>query len=585
MCVVMGHQGELEEQPISDQELCDTIRRGEAWPLATLWQRYHGMALSWARRKDPVHAEDAVADAFDAVYQSLLQGNGPTDSFGGYLYKTINTQLGRYWETGKREGTAHDEDRFDPLIVAGDEQLSEAEQRTAALAALEDLPLRWKRVILEVDVAGRPVQDVALELDMSPNSTSVLLKRAREGLKKSWLTKMHPPRGLDADCAACVADFNEIRWGRKKSKRRAEAEMHLHSCAQCSTRWKSFAEQASIIGMVSAGVLTLDKAGRRKAAIASAVAVTVTVAGAVAVVAGVMGPLGGDTVIEPKKPVSVTETPDKPSVGEAEQGTSDLRADDGEQPPADGESRGDGAADAPQPQNGESTTPGERSERNPGGGGSMGQDQVLETPFGYTEFANEAEVNVNDLDLDGDGTPGAKTNEVRTRWGSASFIKVDAEHPGKGLEGAVFRVLSSEKTAECRLDDDLTIVTADDGSEYHVHSGENGLVEVPGLWVGDDELNGGTYTNGLSQRCYVLEEIVAPKGYELPEGTAARTEMIIGQTSAETGGAPKTITNKAKPGLLSMTGSTGLWITLACGLLLVAAGGVFVTKRQRKSTT
>nr|WP_256449026.1 sigma-70 family RNA polymerase sigma factor [Leucobacter chinensis] len=580
----MGDQGELEEQPISDQELCDTIRRGEAWPLATLWQRYHGMALSWARRKDPVHAEDAVADAFDAVYQSLLQGKGPTDSFGGYLYKTINSQLGRYWETGKREGAPHDEERFDPLLVAGDEQLSEAEQRSAALAALEDLPLRWKRVILEVDVAGRPVQEVALDLDMSPNSTSVLLKRAREGLKKSWLTKMHPPRGLDADCAACVADFNEIRWGRKKSKRRAEAEMHLHSCTKCNTRWKSFAEQASIIGMVSAGVLTLDKAGRRKAAIASAIAVTVTVAGAVAVVAGVVGPLGGDTVIEPKKPVSVAETPDKPSAGEAKQGSTDRHTGAGEQRPGGDEDQGSGEPGASAPENGESTTPGQTVERQPNTGGSTGQDQVLETPFGYTEFTNQAEVNVNDLDLDGNGKPGAETNEVRTRWGSASFLKVDAEHPGKGLEGAEFRVLSSEKTVDCRLDDDLTLVTIDGGSEYRVRSDKNGLIEVPGLWVGDDELNGGTYSNGLSQRCYVLEEVIAPKGYQLPEGNSARTEMIIGQTSAETGGAPKTITNVAKPGFLSMTGSTGLWITLACGLLLVSAGGVFVTKRQRKNS-
>lgn len=578
MGAILGEQGEPQ---LTDHELCEAIRSGEAWPLATLWQRYHGIALSWARRKDPVHAEDAVADAFDAVYQSLVKGKGPTDSFSGYLFKTITTQLSRYWETGKREGLTHDEESDDPLALSGDEQLSEEEQRKAAMAALEDLPLRWKRVILEVDVAGRPVQEVATELDLSPNSTSVLLRRAREGLKKSWLKQMHPPRGLAPDCEACVSDFTELRWGRAKSKRRERAEMHLHSCARCSTRWKSFAEQATIIGMVSAGVIALDKTSRRKAAVASLAAAAVTITGVVAIVAGASGGFSGNTVTHGPELVKVIGNDvltrkDDPLAGETRREQVGSRG-----PETSGEEESGRAQTGHEP-----TREGQPTEREREGDDTEtpGHSDRVVGSSGYTEFSNEAHVNVNDLDLDGDGTPGATTNEVRSRWGWASFLKVDAADTTRGLEGATFRVLMSEKTSGCRLDRDLEVVHSTDGGEYTVSSDKNGLIAIPGLWVGDDEVNGGERMNGLSQRCYVLEEIEAPDGYRLPEGDRARTEMIIGLASAGDAPAPTKITNEAVPPFLSFTGAAGAWVAVAGGLLLVAAGGIIVTVRQRKAS-
>lgn len=208
------------------------------------------------------------------------------------------------------------------------------------------------------------------------------------------------------------------------------------------------------------------------------------------------------------------------------------------------------------------------------------------TSLGNGEIANQAIVNVNDLDLDGDNEPGTPTDEVWTRWGKVMLKKVDADATGKGLEGAQFKVLMSEKAADCRLDDALTPVTNADGSDFVATSGADGIITIPGLWIGDDELAGGTKTNGLTGRCYVLEEIKAPNGFVLPTGNDAKTEVIV--TAGDVTEVPVgyEIPNKQQ-GVpeLPLTGAAGQVLMVLGGfaLVAVAAGSVIVARRKQNA--
>lgn len=203
--------------------------------------------------------------------------------------------------------------------------------------------------------------------------------------------------------------------------------------------------------------------------------------------------------------------------------------------------------------------------------------------LGNGEISNEAIVNVNDLDLDGDGNPGTPTDKVWTRWGEVKMKKIDADATGKGLKGAEFQVFMSEKAEGCRLDADLVPVQKD-GADYIVSSGADGAISIPGLWIGDDELSGGTMTNGLEERCYVLVELKAPNGFVLPTGDEAKTEVIVKP------GTPAEITKQIKntqqlvPGL-PLTGAAGQVLMVAGGLALVAvaAGSVMVARRRQNS--
>ncbi|MDI6022308.1 sigma-70 family RNA polymerase sigma factor [Leucobacter sp. UT-8R-CII-1-4] len=565
--------GEIETSgEISDGVLCNAIREGEAWPLATLWERHYGIALAWARSKDPVNAEDAVSEAFDSVFRALLGGGGPTDSFRSYLFRAINTELSRTWKAEQRSSSIEGVDLADPTLPAAGDLASEREEQLAIAAALDDLPLRWKRVILEVDVGGRSVQEVAKELDLTPNSTSVLLKRAREGLKKSWLKRMHPPTGLNPECAACVADFSEVRWGKKNGRRRARAEEHLSGCAGCQSRWRRFVEQAAVIGMVSSGVLALGDGWRRKAAIASAAAAAAVLVVGASVAAPAL--LAGPKSEVSDLPVVGPQVTQQPNDGLAENNSGT------ESPESEGGESGEGTTGQP----GRPDTNGSNSGGNAGSTGQApGGPLSLGAPIG-AEIPNSAHVNINDLDADGDGVPGTPTNEVWTRWGSLEAGKVNANDHASGLAGARFKLWMSQKPSDCLLDTDLTAVTAQDGSEFVVVSGKGGRISVAGLWIGDDESQGGQMTNGLTQRCYVLEEVAAPKGYLLPSGDQAKTEVIVRSVVDENAAVPL-IPNQPEPSSwLSNTGQAApMFILAGIALAAIAIGAALFGRKKRRN--
>ncbi|UTX53101.1 sigma-70 family RNA polymerase sigma factor [Leucobacter aridicollis] len=573
---MIDERGPSGAESITDSELCDLIRSGEAWPLATLWERYHAVAVGWAKRKDVTYAEDAVSDAFDSIYRALLDGGGPTESFTSYLFRTITSQLSKHWRADNREISLDDFDAEKLESGASDDHLADLEEQDAAAAALDDLPLRWKHVILAVDVAGKPVQEVAADLELTPNSTSVLLKRAREGLKRSWLKQMHPPRGLAADCAACVSDFSEMRWGRKGSRKAARASAHVEGCPQCKARWRRFAEQASVIGMVSTGVIAMERGWKRKALLTAAACAS---AGALVVAAGVAIPALQGTTDVSELPTSPLQGPTEPGdgagdvdrdvAGSAGGGSSETTAAGPGGTVAEGyvgSTRGDAASE------GEDMLPGEGV---PAGFESM--------PTESAEIPNTGHVNVNDLDLDGDGVPGTPTNTVWTRWGTAAVVKVDARDAAIGLPGAKFLLWASEQPEGCRTAQQLTPVVGDDGEAMVIESGKNGVLEIPPLWVGDDEIDGGKFSSGLSARCYVLEEIVAPTGYLLPIGQAARSEIIVRGWDTAEAVESVTIPNTAEPGSwLARTGQSGQLLIAGGGALLLVAGGLVVAARPRR---
>ncbi|MFK4788739.1 SpaH/EbpB family LPXTG-anchored major pilin [Microbacterium sp. ZW T5_56] len=217
---------------------------------------------------------------------------------------------------------------------------------------------------------------------------------------------------------------------------------------------------------------------------------------------------------------------------------------------------------------------------------------------------NQALVNLNDLEIGTipPGTPpgNTPTNIVTTRWGALELKKVNADNSGQGLSGAEFTVwMSNTDAAGCIADfANLTQVTVPGTTNpYVVTAGANGVVTIPGLWVGDTELEiatDGTVTNttvpnhDFQQRCYVVQEIKAPAGFVLPTGAAALTEIVLEPGAVGTINPIVTITNKQQGvPALPLTGSDGQMILTIGGvaLFLVAAGViVFVVRRRRTAT-
>lgn len=322
----------------SDAELCDLVRAGDAWPLETLWRRHHAPVLAWAMRKDPAIAEDAVSEAFDVIFQALVSGAGPRDSFRAYLFRTVQTRLGQHWESRRRGAPLEELPSEADSSETTEEVLSAAEHRSAAAAAFRRLPQRWQQIILAVDIEGRPVQEVASELDLTPNSASVLLRRARDGLRKGWVERMHPARNLPEDCATSVGRFTDLRWGKRNTRRRAEAEAHLDGCADCRRRWVLFGEQAGAVGLSLAGLLALTHDWRRRTATG-----TLAMLSAAGIVLATAGTIGGLAL-----PGAIPADPQAPAPGVGTTGHAPLDGSDARALPIHDDRRADGrAATAP----------------------------------------------------------------------------------------------------------------------------------------------------------------------------------------------------------------------------------------------
>lgn len=233
-----------------------------------------------------------------------------------------------------------------------------------------------------------------------------------------------------------------------------------------------------------------------------------------------------------------------------------------------------------------------------------GQNVVVEFEAEANELGeidNQAYVNINDLDLDGDGTPGTPgepTNIVKTRWGGLVMQKVDSENASQKLGGAEFEVWMSPSKEDdsCIADSDLVQVTSA-GQPYKVTSAPDGSVVIPGLWVGDTELvvdEQGNVTSvneenhDFDSRCYVLVEVKAPAGYVLPSGDAAKTAVQVNTGANGTIANPHGDIENAQqlvPGL-PLTGSNGQLVLMLGGLslLLLAVGStLFAVRRNRQA--
>ncbi|MFK3672051.1 SpaH/EbpB family LPXTG-anchored major pilin [Leifsonia aquatica] len=215
-------------------------------------------------------------------------------------------------------------------------------------------------------------------------------------------------------------------------------------------------------------------------------------------------------------------------------------------------------------------------------------------------IANQAFVNLNDLALtpgQPNGPGGSPTTTVTTRWGDLTLQKVNAGNATDGLAGAQFHLYmgTTDQQSDCTAGiAGLQQVDIPGTSEpYVVTSGANGTITVPGLWIGDTELTvaaDGTVSNttvaghDLVQRCYVLQEVVAPTGFVLPTGTAALTPVMV--KAGANGTTPLTRIQNTQQGVpqLPFTGSD-VQLAMTIGgitLVLMALGGVLVARGRRR---
>jgi RNA polymerase sigma factor (sigma-70 family) len=223
---------EAEIRMLEDVELLSLARRGDRQAYGALFERYsyaaHRLARHLGQRED---SEDVVAEAFAQVLDLVQRGKGPETSFRAYLFTAIRHESTRRAKARQRVVPTDNAD-IDRPVPFGDGRLDGFE-RTAIRAAYESLPTRWRTVLWHLDVEGRKPQDLSPLLEISPNSVSALVYRARAGLREAYLQQHVGDAPDRQECREVRSRLSAFVRHTAPRRDRERVHAHLQSCPAC----------------------------------------------------------------------------------------------------------------------------------------------------------------------------------------------------------------------------------------------------------------------------------------------------------------------------------------------------------------
>ena len=172
---------------LSDQEIVDSVKKGNHSDYAILIDRYKNKAFSMLARmlKDKMEAEEVLQDSFLKAFKGLNNFKGEA-KFSTWFYKIVyNSALSRL-STQKRktesEMTSID-DHFD-LESDSNYNVTEREDLTLFINEMVNkLPPNYASVISMFYIEGMSCEEISKVLETTENNVKVMLHRSRNALK------------------------------------------------------------------------------------------------------------------------------------------------------------------------------------------------------------------------------------------------------------------------------------------------------------------------------------------------------------------------------------------------------------------
>ena len=134
-------------------------------------------------------SDEIVSRTFMKMYEHLSNYDETKAAFSTWLYHIAENELRMFWRTQKSHGekeTDWDEnfDEVAPEFEEPENKTLEKERQEKIRAALEKLNERERKIIELTYWLNYTPRKIAELLDMTPNHVSVVLKRAKNNLKK-----------------------------------------------------------------------------------------------------------------------------------------------------------------------------------------------------------------------------------------------------------------------------------------------------------------------------------------------------------------------------------------------------------------
>ncbi|WP_334169631.1 sigma-70 family RNA polymerase sigma factor [Timonella senegalensis] len=245
------HSTTSTSSSLPDTDLIEALRSGDESAYSILWERHYPAAVRAARAMTSTHEpEDLAQEAFTRIYQSLLNGKGPTEAFRAYLYTTLKS-VSIAW-SGKVASTV-DITTQEHELISEEDLASLTEDKAFTARAFKNLPTDWRTVLWYTEVEGMTPAEVAPLMGLSARAVSALAFRAREGLRSSWL-QAHVSGGTDRPTQECEWTENNLAAYARDSlsaRRTERIQAHLNECTRCSLMFIELQEvESSLRGIL-----------------------------------------------------------------------------------------------------------------------------------------------------------------------------------------------------------------------------------------------------------------------------------------------------------------------------------------------
>ena len=222
---------EEQNQGLPDEALLASTRTGDEAAFGELWKRHANAGAAAARQFSSIaDVDDLVSEAYLRIFRVLQNGGGPRDAFRPYLYSTIRNIALDWRQKLPVVSLEVAPELEDP---AGDPETTVIE-RSVTARAFHTLPERWQAVLWYLEVEGMEPAETAPLLGLSPNATSALAVRAREGLRKAWLQAHVSEASVPAGCRWTTNRMGDYARGSLSRRGRERFERHLETCERCS---------------------------------------------------------------------------------------------------------------------------------------------------------------------------------------------------------------------------------------------------------------------------------------------------------------------------------------------------------------
>lgn len=172
---------------LSDQEIIDSVRRGNDSDYSIIVDKYKNKAFSMLKRmlKNEFDAEEVLQDCFLKAYNSLSTFKGEA-KFSTWFYRIVyNTALTKL--SSKKRKTESEmtsvEDHFNLESDYGSDEIEKTDLNKFIHNIVGKLPERYEAIITMFYLNEMSIDEISEVMGISVSNTKVMLHRSRNSLR------------------------------------------------------------------------------------------------------------------------------------------------------------------------------------------------------------------------------------------------------------------------------------------------------------------------------------------------------------------------------------------------------------------